>query len=172
MRRGQTWLTEHFMNIVIGITCLVILVILAYNLFYSSQETKRIEQAKESFLSIKNLLNQGSGEVTILNPGTGEWGILRFSDITDAPDICNSSKWESCLCICKAKRIWETGLIGKFGSECVFNGESFCTNITKSFSLGGSYIKVEGSYIYFGDGIPFANLPLVLQLKDNKLSRK
>lgn len=102
-KRGVSWLSEHIMNIIIAVACIIILIAVGwkiYNLFSDQTDLQKADSnlklIKERIDLLKNTLNADSIEVLVYPPKN--W-VLR-SYIESFPQAECYSK-QGCLCLCE-----------------------------------------------------------------------
>lgn len=147
-------LAEETLKIILALISISFLIYFLTALYFTSQNSKGLEQAEASLEFLIKEINDGRDEVEIYNPSPSfnTLGIFRGWKITswssnEMPNQCFNLAWDNCLCICK------TDLLEDDKEEC--DEEGICLESPKT--INSDVIKIDEIplklSIKYGDGI-------------------
>jgi len=150
MNKKAFLLGEETIKMIVAVLCILFLVYLLANLYFTQTKKNKLSQAEASlsmlFQYIDVAVTQGEGGVSsfpVVNPV--DWLILSFSQGAEQPEACKGD----CICICFPKRAWQTQI-----TRC--NTEGVCKDVDGSYELNSATIK-----------IPYQ---VTIEYKNNKIS--
>jgi len=138
-------LAEETLKLIIALIAIGFLVYLLVSIYFSTQNSKELEQARATISNVINESVKGSSSIGVYNPKN--WWILSWSQEKNIPTSCLNIGLESCICVCPKE------------DKDTCDEKGVCID-NKGFSIQGNDIKLE-------------NLPITLKIdQTNKIISK
>lgn len=99
MNRRGFLLAEETLKIVIALIALGFLAYFLASLYFSSQNSKKLEQAEATLSFLTTGIEAEQTGVEVYNPRG--WSIMSWPLNGEIPLACSNLGWDSCICICK-----------------------------------------------------------------------
>jgi len=155
-------LAEETLKIIIAVISISFLVYFLASLYVSNKDAKDLELATASLQHLTEELSKNVGKVEIYNPESGltNWQIAFFDSSRNEyiPDSCKNLGWDNCVCICG---VGITSLSDK-KSVSFCDSKGVCQKLDKSYEVVNN-----GDYSF-----KLNNLPMTLEIKEGKITRK
>ena len=136
MNKNGFLLAEETLKIIIAVIAIGFLVYFLVSLYFSTQSSAELNQAKSTLPSITSAISKGETSVDVYNPKG--WVIDTWPHGSEIPDSCTNLGLKSCICICPS------------------DTKTKCDN-------GGTCADNSG-FLIKGDSIAITNPPITLNI--------
>lgn len=135
MIRGKRGIIKtEFPKILLAVICILILVALAFRLYYVFKGDKEKEKAQADLTNLDAKLQLNKDTEILLEPvGSEDWYLISWPQGEKIPDFCKKRLWNNCLCVCKKKDV--TLAIYTTLEDCNLN--SICVESKKPIEISG-----------------------------------